>query len=249
MNSQIRPKKSIGIIGGMGPAATVDLYAKIVAATAAASDQEHLRVLIDSNAGIPDRTAAILGQGEDPLPELITTARTLEQAGAELLTIPCNTAHYYYDSIQASVSVPVLHMIRETARHIVAQYPGVERIGLMATTGTLAIGLYDRVLEGVGLTVIRPEPDQQDLLMRSIYEGVKAGRLADAEMLAGGVASGLAERGAQVLVLGCTELPIALRHVSLPVPAVDPTQVLARAAVAAAGGALATEMGRLHELA
>lgn len=242
MKPHIPPRKTIGIIGGMGPAATVDLYAKIIASTAAASDQEHLRVIIDSNSGIPDRTAAILGQGEDPLPALITTARTLERAGAQVLVIPCNTAHWYYEGIQEAVGVPVLNMIRETAGHIMRKYPVVKRIGLMATTGTLQTGLYDRALGDVGLTVIRPEPDEQNALMRSIYQGVKAGRLAEAEALASGVARGLADRGAQVLVLGCTELPIALRHASLPVPAIDPTQVLARAAVAAAGGALAAEM-------
>lgn len=242
MNPHIPPRKTIGIIGGMGPAATVDLYAKIIASTAAASDQEHLHVIIDSNSGIPDRTAAILGQGEDPLPALVTTARTLERAGAQVLAIPCNTAHWYYEGIQEAVGVPVLNMIRETVGHIMRKYPVVERIGLMATTGTLQTGLYDRALGDVGLTVIRPEPDEQNALMRSIYQGVKAGRLAEAEALASGVARGLADRGAQALVLGCTELPIALRHASLPVPAIDPTQVLARAAVAAAGGALAADM-------
>ena len=243
MNAHLPPRKIIGIIGGMGPAATVDLYAKIIASTVAASDQEHLHVIIDSNSGIPDRTSAILGQGEDPLPALVTTARTLERAGAQVLAIPCNTAHWYYDGIQAAVGVPVLNMIRETVGYIARQYPSLEHIGLMATTGTLKTGLYDRALGGAGLTVIRPEPEEQDTLMRAIYQGVKVGRLAEAEALASDVARRLAECGAQVLLLGCTELPIALRQARLPAPTIDPTHVLARAAVAAAGGALSADVG------
>lgn len=234
-------RKTVGVIGGMGPAATVDLYAKIIQCTAATTDQEHLHVLIDSNTQIPDRTGAILNGGGDPLPALIETAQRLERAGAEVLAISCNTAHWYYNGIQGAVSIPVLHMIAETAAYIRQFFPGAARVGLMATDGTLYTGLYERALAAEGLFVLQPDPEQQVQLMRSIYDGVKAGNLHLGEKWAAEVAGHLAERGAQVLVLGCTELPIALRSARLPVPAVDPTYVLARACVLAAAAPLVRE--------
>ena len=109
-------KKIIGIIGGMGPLATADLFEKIIVHTKAACDQDHLRVIIDSNTNIPDRTAAILHGGADPVPELTASARGLERMGAELLVMPCNTAHNFYDAVQGAVSIPVLHMVRLTAQ-------------------------------------------------------------------------------------------------------------------------------------
>jgi aspartate racemase len=223
----------------MGPAATVDLFGKITDCTAALRDQDHLHVIIDSNAAIPDRTAAILGKGEDPLPSLVATALNLERAGAGILVMPCNTAHWYHTAIQAAVDLPVLHMIQETAAYIRSTYPGIQRVGLMATDGTLHTGLYDTAFAEARLSTLLPAPEYQTLLMRAIYEGVKAGRLIEAEAQASQVAQHLSAMGAQVVVLGCTELPIALRSAELPVPAVDPTYVLARAAVAAAGGPLA----------
>ena len=123
-------KKTIGILGGMGPLATADLFEKIIAHTRAARDQEHLRVLIDSNTRIPDRTAAILQGGEDPAPELRSSARGLERQGAELLIMPCNTAHYFYDAVQSSVSIPVLHMIRIMVQAL--RRKGIQQAGLLA---------------------------------------------------------------------------------------------------------------------
>lgn len=138
-------KKTIGIIGGMGPLATADLFRKIVMMTDAKCDQEHPRVLIDSNTNIPDRTAAILSGGENPLPQLACSARTLERAGADVLMMPCNTAHYFYDGVCAATKLPVLHMLRLTAEEIDRRR--IKTVGLLATDGTIQTGIYERLFE------------------------------------------------------------------------------------------------------
>ncbi len=229
-------KKTLGIIGGMGPMATADLYRKIVSLTVAANDREHIHVLIDSNTNIPDRTAAILSGGEDPLPELTKSARLLEQAGAEILMMPCNTAHFFYDGVCAATSLPVLHMLRLTAKEINAK--GLGKVALLATDGTVKTGIYARLFEENGIPFLTPDEAGQKAVMDMIYKGVKAG-VADYDCSA--VRAALEEmtvRGAEAFVLGCTELPLAFADYHLDVPSVDPTLVLARAAVEAAGYAV-----------
>ena len=135
-------RKTIGILGGMGPLATCDLYTKIIMNTPASCDQEHIHVIIDSNTRIPDRTAALLEGGEDPRPEMIRSAVMLEEDGAEAILMPCNTAHGFYDDIQAAVGIPVLHMIRLTGEELKKR--GITCAGLMATTGTIRTGIYQR---------------------------------------------------------------------------------------------------------
>ena len=148
-------KKTIGIIGGMGPLATADLFEKIVGHTKAACDQEHLHVVIDSNTNIPDRTAALLHGGADPLPELAKSAGRLEKMGADVLIMPCNTAHNYYDGIAAAVSVPVLHMVRLTAQALVER--GVKKAGLLASDGTVRTGIYQKSFAGSGVELLTPD--------------------------------------------------------------------------------------------
>lgn len=220
----------IGIIGGMGPAATADLFQKIIRATPARSDQEHLRVIIDSNPQIPDRAAFLRGEGPDPSPALVATARNLTGAGAGLLLIACNTAHLFHGAVQESVSVPVLHLMQETAASVATRFPRLRRIGLLATTGTVARRLYHRELERVGLQVLVPgEADQADLMAALL--AVKGGELAGPHTVAARVAAALAARGAEALIAGCTELPLVLAQADVAVPLIDATQVLAEAAV------------------
>ncbi len=229
-------EKTIGILGGMGPEATVDLYAKVIRATRATCDQEHLRVIIDSNPKIPDRTAAILGNGADPTPALIATATNLVRAGAALIAMPCNTAHYFHTAIQNSVSVPVLHMPRETARHIKSSLPMVRRVGLLATVGTVKSGIYAEACRDSGLELISPEDEMQNLVTTAIFgpQGIKAGgrELPTQQLIT--AAESLIARGVDAVILGCTEIPLALKPGMLPLPLIDATQVLAEAAVAAA---------------
>ena len=229
-------EKVIGIIGGMGPEATIDLFQKIVKATPARTDQEHLRILIDCNPKIPDRVKAIFEQAESPVQALISTARNLERSGAGLLLIPCNAAHYYHGEVAGNVSVPVLHMIEETARYCRRKIPLSETFGLLAGSSTVALGLYSKAFEKVRKKILNPRPETQDKVMNCIYE-IKAGNTGAQvreELLR--VARELAEAGAQAILLGCTEVPLVLQDGDLPVPFIDPTRVLAEVGVAMARG-------------
>ena len=227
-------KKTIGIIGGMGPLATADLFEKIVGHTKAACDQEHLHVVIDSNTNLPDRTAALLHGGADPLPELAKSAGRLEKMGADVLIMPCNTAHNYYDGIAAAVSVPVLHLVRLTAQALVER--GVKKAGLLATDGTVRTGIYQKSFAGSGVELLTPDEAGQRAVMEMIYQGVKAGDMAFDAQPARQAMERLLAAGAEVLILGCTELPLAVKLYGIALPAVDPTLELALEAIRFAGG-------------
>ena len=231
-------KKTIGILGGMGPLATADLYRKIVLATDAACDNDHIRVYIDSNSAIPDRTAAILSGGKDPVPEMTSALRNLERCGASCIVMPCNTAHYFLPRLQELTETPFISMPAATAKACRAEFPG-KTAAILATKGTISAGIYDRALEAEGVSYLVPDEAEQDALMRVIYEGVKAG--AEPESYRGDmerVLTGMAQRGADYFILGCTELPLAFDLLCRKEPAVDPTAELAKAAVLFCGGKL-----------
>ena len=224
-------KKVIGILGGMGPLATADLFQKITLHTAASCDQDHPRVCIDSNTNISDRTAALLHGGADPVPEMVKSAQRLESIGADLLIMPCNTAHYFLPRLQAMTEIPFLSILTAAAETCKAQFPGMT-VGILATKGTLSAQLYQNALGEAGVPYLTPEAEEQDALMRVIYDGVKAGKGPDAyraDLLT--VVEHMMTRGAGVFLLGCTELPLAAEAVGLTVPVVDPTAELAKAAI------------------
>ena len=227
-------KKVIGILGGMGPLATADLFEKITLHTAASCDQEHPRVCIDSNTNIADRTAALLHGGADPVPEMVKSAKRLESIGADFLIMPCNTAHNYYEPVCAAVGIPVLHMIALTRDALKAR--GVKRAGLLATDGTVQTGIYQRTFAGSGVELLVPEDaDDQAAVMDVIYNGVKAGDLAHDVTAFRAACEHLLARGAEALILGCTELPPAFDLYGLDYPSIDPTLELALGAIRAAG--------------
>lgn len=225
--------KVIGVIGGMGPLATVDLYSKIVLHTDAKTDQEHPRVCIDSNTAIADRTAALLRGGADPVPEMVKSAKRLESIGAEVLIMPCNTAHCFYDAVAAAVDVPLLHMIALTRDALLARR--VRTAGLLATDGTVETGVYQRTFAGSGVELLTPPPEDQAAVMEMVYDGIKAGRTDLDGAAFRRCCENLLARGAEVLVLGCTELPPAFERYRLPYPAADPTLELALGALRFAG--------------
>ncbi|MBR2829577.1 MAG: amino acid racemase [Solobacterium sp.] len=227
-------KKVVGIIGGMGPLATADLFEKIILHTEARTDQEHLRVCIDSNTDIPDRTEALLHGGKDPVPELTKSAQRLVSIGAEVLVMPCNTAHGFYEQVAASVNVPVLHMIALTRDALKER--GIQRAGLLATDGTVETGIYQKTFAGSGIELLVPEGEDQKAVMEIIYDGVKAGRTDFDTGAFRKTCEHLLARGAEVLVLGCTELPPAFADYHLDYPNIDPTLELALGAIRAAGG-------------
>lgn len=222
----------VGILGGMGPEATADFYLKLVYATPARCDQEHLRVLIWSDPTIPDRTEALLTHGADPRPALIAGAKLLKRSGAEMLAVPCNTAHAFLQAVQAQVDVPIIHMIEETAKYVRQLVPPVQKVGLLSTTGTQKAGLYQSWLETCGVAVITPADDsQEDLVMGSI-RAIKAGKPGSAvRPQLTRAALGLIEAGAQAIIGGCTEVPVGLSGSDIPVPFIDPAEILAAAVV------------------
>lgn len=224
--------KTIGILGGMGPLATVDLFDKIVRMTDAESDQEHLHIIIDNFPAIPDRTEAILRGGESSLPMMIESAQRLQRTGAELIVIPCNTAHYFYDGVCEAVSIPVLNMIEETA--IALSEQNITRIGLLATDGTIKTDVYRNMMDKFGIEMILPDHDERKIITHVIYQGVKAGKEVDIVPFHD-VGRRMLDDGAQTLVLACTELPPAFTQYHLDLPHVDPTLILAIAAIKAAG--------------
>jgi len=224
--------KVIGVLGGMGPAATADFFQKIIQATPAKTDQDHLKVVIVSNPHVPDRTAAIRGCGPDPLPELVGAAEALIRAGADLVTIPCVTVHHFFDRLQAVIPIPILHLIREAATAVTAEFPTLRRYGLLATTGTLQTRLFEAKFEPRGLSVFGCEPAVQDaLVMEAIYGVKRGGSIERSRQLICDAAAHLIERGAEAIIAGCTEIPLVLSHGDIAVPFIDPTRYLAHAAV------------------
>ncbi len=226
-------ERIIGILGGMGPLATADLFRRIVEKTPAKRDQDHPRVIIYNNPKIPDRTAFILGHGEDPRPELIATAKKLEECGADFIIMPCNTAHYFAEDIQRAINIPLVSMVEETAERI--KKMGLKKVGLLATDGTIKGRVYHRALEKRGIELILPDENDQRLVMKGIYEGVKAGNVELGRELLLKVARKLEEK-AEGIIAGCTEVSIALKPEDLKVPLIDPMDVIAEKAVRLALG-------------
>jgi len=225
-------EKVIGILGGMGPEATADLFLKIIKATSVKRDQDHLRIIIDNNPKIPERTAAILGKGESPLKQLLETLSNLEKAGAEIIAIPCNTAHHYYRELQESTKTTIINMISETAAYIHRNFPDIKKIGLLATTGTIKAGIYHTVI--TRMEIITPDESAQETVMNAICgeQGIKAGCTQGKpkrDILE--VAKMLINRGAEAIMAGCTEVSLVLSQNDLPVPLIDPLQILAEAVI------------------
>ena len=227
-------KKTIGIIGGMGPLATADLFRKIVLNTKATTDQEHIRILIDNNTDIPDRTEAIINNGKNPVPQLTKSAVALWAMGAQILVMPCNTAHYFRSEVQKNVDIPILSMIEITGKSLLKK--GIKTVGLLATEGTINSGIYQDVFMKMGIEMIVPDEDGQIAITNLIYNGVKAGKKDYDVTSAREVMQNMIEHGAETLVLGCTELPVAVDMYKLDFNVCDPTLELARGAIEAANG-------------
>ena len=229
-------RRAVGVIGGVGPMATVYYMQRVIEMTKADSDQEHINMLVLNDCDIPDRTAFITGRSsEDPLSVMIEDAKKLEDAGCDFVVIPCNTAHYFYDELQESVQIPVVNIVEETIRYAKARVQDLSCVGIMATTGTIVTGTYQKYAENAGLSSVIPDEDGQEALMSIIYDGVKAGKpVSRAQFDA--IADSLRERGAQCLILGCTELSVLKRDLSINDPDVlDSIDVLAAETVRRSG--------------
>jgi aspartate racemase len=228
--------KTVGVLGGMGPAATLDFFHRVLAASGAERDSEHIRLIIDCNPFVPDRNAAVAGTGPSSGPALADMARGLERAGAELLVMPCNTAHAFLDDITAATNLPVISIIDVTVNALVADDAKPRRAGLLATTGCIDAGLYQRALQGAGVIPVVPAGAARDLFM-AVLKRIKAGDVGPpvkTDMLR--VARALMDDGAEAIIAGCTEVPLVLAQADLATPLLNSTDCLVEATIAAARG-------------
>ncbi len=229
-----KQQKILGIVGGLGPSATVDFMDKLIRHTPATRDQDHIRMVVDHDPTVPDRTASLLGKGPDPTPSLYAACKRLEAYGADLIAIPCNTAHAFIEPIQLDLSIPIINMLIETAQYIEYYHGDVRTIGLLATRGTLKSRIYHDLIEQTGRTSLVPGVEHQDLLMNAIY-GVKAGLTAGLHLEEfQQVLTHITGAGAELVILGCTELPLLSARMDIPktgIPIMDPGEILARKCV------------------
>jgi aspartate racemase len=224
-------QKIIGVLGGMGPDATVDFMAKIIALTPADKDQDHLHMLVDHNPTVPNRQTFILGGDEDPGPAMAAMARRLEDAGADFLVIPCNTAYAFQESILDMVSIPLISIIDESIEAIGEKAPGAKAVGLLATNGCLQAGVYQSAIAAKDLVAVLPKDDELEQLM-TLVNGIKAGHKGrDVSASMRKLAQALVDRGAAAIIAGCTEIPLVLDNSMLEVPLISSTDVLAQRTV------------------
>ncbi len=225
--------KKLGIIGGLGPMATAYFLQLIVEMTDAGNDQEHIEVLLHSRPQTPDRTNFILGRSkEDPKPYLMEMGMSLAAQGAEVLAIPCITAHYFQKELEKEIKCPIIHAIEETALYLKTEQ--ISQVGIMATDGTIESGLFQTILEQYGIKCILPEQKMQKNVMHLIYKNVKAGKTIEMERFHE-TASALFKNGAEVILLGCTELSMIKRDYPIEKGFLDVMEVLARKAVLSCG--------------
>ena len=229
----------LGVLGGMGPLASAHFMLRLTLLTPAEHDQDHVPAILWSDPRIPDRRASLRGEGPDPLPWLMDGINGLKRAGCGAIVIPCNTVHGWYSRMAAETDLPILHIVDAAAADL--QCAGIAKgtIGLMGTEATLSMRLYQDPLAAQGWDIIEPHPDQMKQLIIPAIAAVKANRVADAYAPLAEVVNSLAARGAKAVVLGCTEIPIAIQAGpvgGLHVPVIDTIDALARAAIRWARG-------------
>jgi len=209
---------ALGVLGGMGPLATADFMRKLVEATPATCDQDHIPVFVHSVPQIPDRSEAYLHGSDAPWPYLVAGLRTLEASGAQAIAMPCNTAHLWHTRLASETALKVLHIGAEASRAVAGHAKGIKRVGLLATTATVQGEIYQHALHSKGVTVVTPAKETQvERVMKGIA-AVKGGQLEHAEALLHQAAEELLAAGVEGLILGCTELPLVLSKLTMPFP-------------------------------
>lgn len=229
-----------GVLGGLGPLATAQFLTFVLDNTAVEVEQDHVDLVVSQRSSTPDRTAAILGTGPSPAPQMAADAQMLEQAGAAFIVIPCNTASNFIGAVEQAVTIPVVSIVEETLDEVQRRNPDATTVGLMATDGTIKAGVYHDAAAKRGLTVVLPDADLQAEVMDMIYQGVKIGRNVPESRFRRAIER-LHANGADVVVTGCTELSVLYAQYR-PTDSylVDSLEVLARRTVALAGASLAT---------
>lgn len=225
--------KTLGVIGGLGPMATAYFLRLLTQMSDAQTDQEHMEILLYSSPSIPDRTKYILGESEiSPLPKMLSAGRRLKSIGADMIAVPCVTAHYFHAELEKEIGLPVIHIIQETIACL--KEAGINRVGILATDGTIRSGLLQKALSEHEIQSLVPDPEGQRSVMQIIYEEVKAGKSADMEAFRR-VSEQLFGQGAQAVLLACTELSLLKRDNTLPAGYLDMLEALARTAVRRCG--------------
>lgn len=225
--------KKLGVIGGLGPMATAYFLQLVIQMSDAETDQEHIEILLHSKPQIPDRTRFILGQSEEnPVGPMAEIGRGLVEQGAELIAIPCITAHFFQRQLEKEIRVPIVDAIEETANYL--KQERIDKVGILATDGTIESGLFQKVFLRHGINCITPDPEGQRQVMYLIYENIKAGKAVDLFRFER-VSGQLFERGAKVVLLACTELSLVKRDYTLQAGFLDVMEILARSAVRSCG--------------
>ena len=202
----------LGVLGGMGPLATADFLAKLVQNTDAQIDQDHIPVLLYGDCTTPDRTASIVGKGPSPLDKLLAGIRFLNDSGVGAICIPCNSAHCWYDDMAAASKVRVFHIVRASAEQVRVKNPDTRVVGVLSTFGTHQMGIYSSTLKEMGFAVLSPTEEEFHDLVSPGIALIKANRLPEAEVVFAKAAALLVGRGAEIIILGCTEIPIGMRE-------------------------------------
>ncbi len=221
-------EKTVGVLGGMGPDATVDLMARVIAATPAADDVDHIHMIVDNNPKVPSRIKALIeGNGPTPAPALAVMARRLVAAGADFLVMPCNTAHYYYADIASAVDVPVINLIDLVVDRVLTALPDIRSVGLLASTAVQLTGLYHRRFETRGVCVDVPGVAGQEAVM-ALIKRVKSNAVERQHIEQyNAEAVSLQGRQVQCLVIACTELSVVADQLDIDLPVFDASQLLA----------------------
>lgn len=222
--------RRVGILGGMGPEATVLILQKVIAVVPARDDADHIPLIVDQNPQVPSRIRHLIeGTGEDPGPALADMARRLVGAGAEALAMPCNTAHHYAPSIRAAVNVPFLDMVALSVAHAADLAQGAAQVGLLASPAVRKVRLFDTALAARGLTATYP---QDDAALLSAIRGIKAAGPSDAARKALRMASeDLLSQGARVQMVACTEFSLIAGSVATGAKSFDTLDCLVQAMV------------------
>ncbi len=222
----------LGVIGGLGPLATAYFMELVIKMTQAECDQDHLEMIIYNCPAVPDRTKYILGlSDENPLPRMLEIGQALQKQGADVIAIPCMTAHYFHEELKANLDVHVIHGIRETAEHL--KEAGVKTVGIMATDGTISSGIFQKEIEALGMTAVAPDEEYQTKVMKMIYDDIKAGKMPTKEEFMQVKDHLVTQKGAEAVVLGCTELSLIKNAYDLGDGVIDTLEVLAKASLLA----------------
>ncbi|HDJ23159.1 MAG: hypothetical protein B5M54_06635 [Candidatus Aminicenantes bacterium 4484_214] len=235
-------KKTIGILGGMGPEASAYLFQLIIKHTKVTQDQDHLPSVLLNLPQIPPRTDAILGKGPSPVPHLIEGTQRLQAAGADFIIMPCITAHYFLPEILPYSPLPFINLLEETSKWVALNFPRLKTIGIVASSGTIISQLFHQALKKIGCEVIHPFSQEQKKVMKAIFGigGIKCGTTTGKpKEIIIKIAHSLIKRGAEAIIAGCTEIPLVLTPSDIPVPLIEPMKIGARQAIIQAGGQLA----------